>query len=253
VGGQRTVMAYWRNTMALWRTKLACQRTTLAAGRTWLNIMRWSLGLAGMGNTLLRMREPVKYFWAPWIAVAIGLTLGAVSLFSYIRLRLAWRRLSGHSLVEVTAAVLHFLEEYEIFDPPIQANTDSKRTMLGRLGDCLINYCVLILPRGGYRERITLARERNVLAAQRTILACYRTLAAQARTGLAFLRTGATVAAFGLGLVTYFGLDILWSIIDGLLILSGMAIIADGVAWYWPIRREYTETPRCIWFEHNDD
>jgi len=252
VGGQRTVMAFWRNTMAMWRTKLACQRTTLAAGRTWLNIMRWSLGLAGMGNTLARMKEPVKYSFAPWIAVGVGLILGCVCLVSYVRLRKAWRRLMGHSLVEATSAVLHFLEEYEVIDVRARTDAPAKRTMLGRLGDCLVNYCVLVLPRGGYRERITLARERNVLAAQRTILACYRTLAAQARTGLAFLRTGATVAIFGIGLLTYFGLDV-WSVMDGLLVLAGAAMIADGAVWYWPVRGEYTETPRCMWFERDDD
>jgi len=251
VGGQRTVMAFWRNTMAMWRTKLACQRTTLAAGRTWLNIMRWSLGLAGMGNTLLRLKEPAGHLWAPWIAVVIGLGLGCASVFSYLRLRGAWRRLLGHSLVEATSAVLHFLEEYDIVDLPAHASA-SKQTMLGRLGDSLVNYCVLILPLGGYRDRITLARERNVLAAQRTILACYRTLAAQARTGLAFLRTGATVTIFGIGLLTYFGLDV-WSVMDGLLVLAGTAMIADGAVWYWPVRGEYTETPRCMWFERDDD
>ena len=252
VGGQRTVMAYWRNTMAMWRTKLACQRTNLAAGRTWLNIIRWSLGLAGMGNTLLRLKEPVRYPWAPWLAVVIGLALAAAGVRAYLRLRRTWRGLLGHSLVEVTAVVLHFLEEYDILDIPVPVDAAPKKTMLGRLSDRLINYSTLTLPRGGYRERITLARERNVLAAQRTILACYRNLASQARTGLAFLRTGVTVTIFGLGLVTYFGLDV-WSILDGLLILAGMAMIADGAAWYWPVRGEYTETPRCMWFEYDDD
>jgi len=253
VGGQRTVMAYWRNTMAMWRTKLACQRTNLAAGRTWLNIIRWSLGLVGMGNTLLRMKVPVKYPWAPWLAVVIGLVLTGVGVCAYLRLRRTWRGLLGHSLVEATSAVLHFLEEYDTLDAPAPADTaQKKKTMLGRLGDRLINYSTLTLPRGGYRERITLARERNVLAAQRTILACYRNLASQARTGLAFLRTGVTVTILGLGLVTYFGLDV-WSVLDGLLILAGMAMIADGAAWYWPVRGENTETPRCMRFEYDDD
>jgi uncharacterized membrane protein YidH (DUF202 family) len=252
VGGQRTVMAFWRNTMALWRTKLACQRTNLAAGRTWLNIMRWSLGLVAMGNTLLRMGKPAGYLWGPWLAVVIGLVLAGISLSFYLRLRRTWRHLLGSSLVEATSAVLHFLEEYDVIELPTQAGATAKQTMLGRLGDRLTNYSTITLPRGGYRERITLARERNVLAAQRTILACYRNIASQARTGLAFLRTGATITSFGLGLLTYFGLDI-FSVLDWLLVLIGVAMTVDGAAWYWPVRGEYSETPRCVRLEYDDD
>jgi uncharacterized membrane protein YidH (DUF202 family) len=252
VGAQRTAMAFWRNTMALWRTKLGCQRTNLAIGRTWLNIMRWSLGLIGMANTLLRLNHLKVHPGLPWAAVAIGLILATFSMWSYLRLRLTLQHASDHSLVESTSAVLHFLEEYHFLDMPCPTGEVPKKTMLGRLGDCLVNYSTITLPRGGYRERITLARERNVLAAQRTILACYRTLASRARTGLAFFRTGVTVLSLGLGLVTYFGLSPL-SLLDGLLILCGAAMIVDGMAWYWPVRKEYTETPRCLRFDQDDD
>ncbi|WP_243358552.1 general secretion pathway protein GspE [Fundidesulfovibrio terrae] len=252
VGVQRTAMAFWRNTMALWRTKLACQRTNLAYGRTWLNVMRWSLGLIGMGNSLFRMGQPAAIPLLPWIAVAVGLGLGAVSLWAYVRQRRAWKHTSDQSLVEATSAVLHFLEEYHFLDLPRPADQDSKQTMLGRLGDCLTTYSSITMPRGGYRERITLARERNVLAAQRTVLACYRTLAARARTGLAFFRTGVTILSLGLGLLSYFGLSA-QSSLDVLLIAAGVAMIADGAAWYWPVRKEYAETPRCIWFDQDDD
>jgi hypothetical protein len=251
VGVQRTAMAFWRNTMALWRTKLACQRTNLASGRTWLNIMRWSLGLIALSNGFIRLKEPLAYPALPWLAVAAGLALGCVSLWNYFRLHGTWGHTSDQSLVEATSAVVHFLEEYNVMDLACVESHEPKRTMLGRLGDCLASYSILSLPRGGYRERITLARERNVLAAQRTILACYRTLAARARTGLAFFRTGVTVLSLGLGMFSYFGLSLL-SLLDGLLVLAGLAMIVDGAAWYWPVRREYAETPRCVWFEQDD-
>jgi len=252
VGGQRTAMAFWRNTMALWRTKLGCHRTYLASARTWLNIMRWSLGLIGMANTLLRVGQSQDHPWLTWSAVGFGLALGAFSFNAYLRLRRTWRHSTEHTLVESTSAVLHFLEEYHILDLPCPTDGAPKKTMLGRLGDCLVTYSTITLPRGGYRERITLAQERNVLAAQRTILACYRTLASRARTGLAFLRTGVTVLSLGLGLLTYFGLSPL-SLLDGVLILAGAAMVFDGAAWYWPVRKEYTETPRCVWFDQDDD
>lgn len=251
VGVQRTAMAYWRNTMALWRTKLGCQRTNLASGRTWLNIMRWSLGLIGMGNSLFRL-DHLTHPMLPWMAVSVGLGLGVLCFWCYVRSQRTWRDTSDQSLVEATSAVLHFLEEFHFLDLPCSTDQKPKQTMLGRLGDCLANYSTITLPRGGYRERITLARERNVLAAQRTVLACYRTLAARARTGLAFFRTGVTVTSLGLGLITYFGLSPL-SVLDGLLIVAGLAMIADGAAWYWPVRKEYAETPRCVWFEPDDD
>jgi len=251
VGIQRTAMAYWRNTMALWRTKLGCQRTDLALGRTWLNFMRWSMGLIGMGNSLVRLEHPASPPLAPWLAVIVGLSLAALSLWYYIRLHRTWRITTDHALVEATSAVLHFLEDFHFLDLPGPKNHTPKKTMLGRLGDSLASYSTITMPRGGYRERITLARERNVLAAQRTVLACYRTLAARARTGLAFFRTGVTILSFGLGLITYFGLSSM-SVLDGLLIVTGSAMIVYGTAWYWPVRKEYSETPRCTWFDQDD-
>lgn len=253
VGIQRTTMAYWRNTMALWRTKLACQRTNLACGRTWLNSLRWGLGLIGTGNSLLRLDDPLIPKPALWLLVLAGATLTTVAILSYTRLRRSWRHISDQNLVEATSAVVHFLEEFHFLElqDPVKGRA-MKRTMLGRLGDSLGLYSTIIEPRGGYRERITLARERNVLAAQRTILACYRTLAARARTGLAFFRTGAAVFTFGLGLLSYFGLSPL-SLLDGVLILVGLGMLIDGAVWYWPVRREYSETPRCIRYEEYDD
>lgn len=74
----------------------------------------------------------------------------------------------------------------------------------------------------------------------------------RARTGLALLRTGVTLGCLGLGLIKYFGLSPL-SIFDGVLILAGLLMIVEGTVWYWPVRREPTETPRCIEWGNCED
>lgn len=246
VGVVRTNLAYWRNTMAHWRTRLACWRTDMATGRTWLNVMRFGLGLTALGNTLLRSAK------TPWqtaldaAGLALGLTLAAFAVRAYLRLRLSRHRLPGiQTLVEVSAATLQFLEEYHFIEEPGRPRPVSKHTMLARLGDMLENHATILEIASGAPERIHLARERNVLAAQRTVCACYRTIAARARTGLAFIRTGVAILGLGLGLLRYFGTSAL-SIVDWLLVVAGVAMIVDGLLWYWPVRKEPVRTPRCM-------
>jgi len=141
----------------------------------------------------------------------------------------------------VTAAALRFVEDYQLIDCG-PTGTSLKKTMLGRLGDPLTRYCSLLPTPPDSRERTHLARERTLLAAQRTIAGCYRTLFARSRTGLAFIRTGA--ASTGLGLTGYFGLGA-FSLLDGLLVLAGLLMMADGLGWYLPVRKEQSEAPRA--------
>lgn len=254
VGVERTNLAYWRNTMAQWRTKLACYRTDMARARTCLNVLRWGLGLVTLANTLQRARKldasPALY----WAAVGLGLAVALASLAGYLRAR----RLGPprvQTLVEVTAATVEFLEQYHYIDatrPKDRLENQDKPTMLGRLGDLLCRHSTILDTNAGARERIHLARERNVLAAQRTVCACYRTVAARARTGLALLRTGVTLSCLGLGLLRYFGMSAA-SAFDVALIVVGLAMVAEGVAWYWPVRSEPSETPRCIEWGGDED
>ena len=244
VGAERTALAFWRNTMALWRTRLACYRTDLAQGRTGLNILRWGLGMVALTNGLMRKLGPGEPTALLWCGLAFGLIVAAWGFSDYLAIRRHHLRPPEvQTMVEVTAVILSFLEEFHFVQRPAP-DARQKKTMLGRLGDFLCDHSTVLSVSPAYRVRIHLARERNVLAAQRTIGACYRTIAARARTGLSFLRTGVALTGLGFGLMQYFGLSYL-TVFDAMLILGGLGMIADGVFWSLPVRGEYSETPRC--------
>ncbi len=245
IGTERTGLAYWRNTMAQWRTRLACYRTDLAKARTGLAFQRWGLGTVAIANTLLQNKNasgtPALYFFM--------LFLGSVIFFyglpSYMKIRRSRMTPPGHhTLVEVTAATLHFLENYHFLENT-GAESRTKGTMLARMGDMLADHCTILYPSPSSRVRTQLARERNVLAAQRTIAACYRTIYARARTGLAFMRTGFSFMSIGIGLISYFGLGLLTSF-DLYLVFAGILMFVDGILWYLPVRKEQAEIPRSI-------
>ncbi|MDR3641960.1 MAG: general secretion pathway protein GspE [Humidesulfovibrio sp.] len=254
VGVERTSLAFWRNTLGQWRTKLACYRTDMARARTSLNILRWGLGLVTLANALLRSKRLDSHPGLYWAFITIGLAVAGASLWEYLQARRPGVAPPPvPTLVEVTAATMEFLEQYHyIDDGSPHCERQLKPTMLGRLGDLLCQHSTILDTSAGFRERIHLARERNVLAAQRTVCACYRTVAARARTGLALLRTGVTLSCLGIGLSQYFGLSPL-SVFDGVLVLVGLLMIGEGAVWYWPVRREPAQTPRCIDWDTDED
>ncbi|HDO25041.1 MAG TPA: type II secretion protein, partial [Nitrospirae bacterium] len=244
IGTERTGLAFWRNTMAHWRTRLACYRNDLARARTNLAFLRWGLGTVALSDALMRAQKfhvPVYLYWGMMLT---GFSLVIFGLFGYTKIRRARMSPPGQqTLVEVTSAVLNFLENYHFIE-----NTGTvvhtKQTMLARLGDFLAGHCTILYPLPASRERTQLARERNVLAGQRTVAACYRTIYARARTGLAFIRTGVSFLGLALGLISYFGFSLL-TIFDLMLIVGGVLFVVDGALWYLPVRKEQAETPRC--------
>jgi uncharacterized membrane protein YidH (DUF202 family) len=244
IGTERTGLAFWRNTMAHWRTRLACYRNDMAKARTDLALLRWGLGLTAISDTLMRTHRFESMLFLYWLMIAGGISLAVFGLKGYLKIRRKRMEPPEHqTLVEVTSATLHFLENYHfIEDTGNQAPT--KQTMLARLGDLLSGHCTILYPSPASRERTHLARERNVLAGQRTVAACYRTIYARARTGLAFIRTGVSFSGLGLGLIRYFGLSAL-TLTDSLLVVAGIFMIADGALWYMPVRKEQAEIPRC--------
>ncbi len=116
--------------------------------------------------------------------------------------------------------------------------------MLARIADNISSNCVRIDSSFDQKDRSRLSHERTSMAAQRTILSAYRTMYARARIGLAFIRTGVAFVSIGLGLIGYFGFNLM-TVFDGLLILAGLAMVIDGVVWYWPVRKEQHEASLC--------
>lgn len=243
IGTERTGLAFWRNTMAQWRTRLDCYRTDLARARTALAFARTGLGLGAISRTLLDSRRFAGHPSLAYLVLAIGLLLLIGALPAYLRVRRSRMTPPRHqTLVEVTAAILSFLENYQNLEHA-GMEKKTKETMLARLGDLLGNYCTILYPVPASRERTHLARERNVLAAQRTIASCYRTIYSRARTGLAFIRTGVSFVSIGIGLIGYFGPGFN-TLFDGMLIVAGLLMIIDGGLWYLPVRKEQAELPR---------
>ena len=244
VGTQRTGLAFWRNTLARWRTRLACYRTDLAKARTNLSFLRWGLGVTTLANTLMRTHTFSGIFYFYWAMIAAGVSLSLFGLFGYLKIRKPGKKPPGvQTLVEVTATTMNFLEDYHFIEGGCTP-VPQKKTMLGRLAGFLECYSTILYPFQSYMERIHLARERNVLAAHRTVASCYRTIAARARTGLSFFRTGVAFSSLGFGLLKYFGVSPA-AVFDMFLILVGLLMIFDGILWYWPVRNEQAETPRC--------
>lgn len=242
IGTERTGLAFWRNTMAQWRTRIDCYRTDLAQARTALAFVRIGLSLVAISRTLASGERFAGYPFLAYAALAVGLLLLFSGLPVYLRVRRS--RMTpprDQTLVEVSAATLSFLENYQDLEHTDPEKT-IKETMLARLGDLLGDYCTILNPVPASRERTHLARERNVLAAQRTIAACYRTIYSRARTGLAFIRTGVAFVSIGIGLIGYYGLGGK-TIFDGILIIIGLLMIADGMLWYLPVRKEQAELP----------
>ena len=82
-----------------------------------------------------------------------------------------------------------------------------------------------------------LAKGRNSLAGIRTHLSNHRTNLAKQRTLLAFIRTGLALIALGISLIRYFGLGV-WTIMDGLLIFSGVITMGISIRAYLATYRE---------------
>ena len=244
IGNERTALALWRNTMARWRTKLASYRTDFARVRTQLSLLRGGLTMMIIGRTLLRSGKAIHLAPIYWTMIAVGLLLIFLGLLSYHRVKKSIFRPPRHeTLVEVTAASLYFLENYQFAERGNTSGEDGK-TMLARLSDMAHCTVVIIEPSRDNKPRSQLAHERDLFAAQRTIAACYRTIYSRARTGLSFIRTGVSFASVGVGLITYFGVSML-NIVDAFIILAGLLMVVDGIFWSWPVRKENYEASKC--------
>jgi uncharacterized membrane protein YidH (DUF202 family) len=243
MGNERTGLAFWRNTMARWRTKMSCYRTEFAKTRTNLALVRGGLKIIFIVEALMHLHRggPLLYYLY-WGLISVGFFLVIFGLSIYQRIKKSIMSPPKHqTLVEVTAATLYFLENYQFAEKKL-ANSSLKKTMLARLASLLPNCCVFIDSSLDHKVRSYLAHERNSLAAQRTVAACYRTIYARARTGLSFIRTGVFFVSVGLGLIEYFGFNVL-TILNAFLVVSGIWMIVDGTLWYWPVRKEQSEFP----------
>jgi uncharacterized membrane protein YidH (DUF202 family) len=243
IGNERTGLAFWRNTLARWRTRMSCYRTDFAKTRTNLSLVRGGLKIIFIVEALMHLHHGgtlLYYFYWGLIVIGFSLVIFGLSIYQRIK-KSSMSPPKRETLVEVTAATLYFLENYQYAEKKAE-NSPLRKTMLARLASLLPNCCVFIDASPDHKVRSYLAHERNSLAAQRTVASCYRTVYARARTGLSFMRTGVFFVSTGLGLIGYFGLNVL-TILNAFLVASGIWMIVDGALWYWPVRKEQSEFP----------
>ena len=92
--------------------------------------------------------------------------------------------------------------------------------------------------------RTPLAMVRTYLALQRSQMTSTRTALARGRTGLSFIRTGISFIAIAIAILKIFG-GVSLIPLETLLLLSGTAMIVDGLRWYLPSRRAARAASDC--------
>lgn len=232
---RRRFLASDRTDLAEERTTLACYRTTMARARTGLSFTRTGIAFIGAGIALLR-----QFGRGPWTLldsalILIGLLMAAEGFHWYLPGRSA-----GMKGIESVKKAENKESIWDFIFPPshkvIQRKDASPYTLPVKGSHS-----------PGIWATTGLALERTVLADRRNVMARLRTIMARSRTGLAFVRTGMSVSAVGIGLLVYFGISsTLWTIFDLLLLVGGLALIADGFYWHLPAERMRKQFPYCF-------
>ena len=231
---RRRFLASDRTDLAEERTVLACYRTLMARARTGLSFTRSGIAFIGIGIGLLR-----QYHDGLW-AVLDGalIILGAVMVAEGFTWYLPGRHAGARSSQTVTSSE----NKPSIWDAvfPLvfkHGNFENIRASLPPVKG---------FNSPGIWATTGLALERTLLAERRNVMARLRTVMARSRTGLALVRTGMSISAVGLGLLVYFGAgNLWWTIFDGVLILSGLLFIADGLYWHLPADNTRKQFPYC--------
>ncbi len=218
----RVSLAGLRARLAENRTTLAHYRTSMAKGRTGLSFIRTGISFISIGLVLFRIFG-IDYFNLLEAALVLaGLGMSIDGLIWYLPVRGAGKRLSDYPATDPTfgSTTLELGPGKTVAGltrtPPI-AGAEQLRRNWNMLSPVM--------------KRRFLAIDRTDLADNRTLLAYYRTVMARARTGLAFARTGISYIGLGILLLRQFSAGP-WSILDGILILLGVAMSMEGFNWY---------------------
>ena len=231
---RRRFLASDRTDLAEERTVLACYRTAMARARTGLSFTRTGIAFVGLGVALLR-----QFHDGLWTVMDGGLiVLGVLNILEGFSWYVPGRRAGAES----SRAVKKSQDKPGIWDaafPPF-----FKRPGFGAV--MASHPPVKGFASPGIWATTGLALERTLLAERRNVMARLRTVMARSRTGMAFIRTGMSIAAVGLGLLVYFGAgNVLWTLLEALLIAAGLLFIADGLSWHLPAERTRKQFPYC--------
>jgi uncharacterized membrane protein YidH (DUF202 family) len=230
---RRRFLAGDRTDMAEERTSLAGHRTKLARARTGLAFARTGIAFTGLGIGLMRQFHESWWTTLDVSLIVIGLLMSAEGFHWYFGGRKAG--------LEGFGSVLKVLNKETIWDlvfPLGHKRSGSRKNKPGPP--------VSAAHKPGIWATTGVALERTVLADRRGVMARLRTVMAVSRTGMAYVRTGMSITSVGAGLMAYFGTASPgWTIFNALLIIGGLALIADGYRWILPAERMRKEYPYC--------
>ncbi|MGD0282366.1 MAG: hypothetical protein ABSB95_08405 [Dissulfurispiraceae bacterium] len=226
----RTPLAKVRTFLADRRSLMAGTRTALAKGRTGLAFLRTGISFVAIAIVLFRIFGVgfLTVFEAALLISGVVMTVDGVVW--YIPARKTGKKALDCTATEATWGTT-VLEVKNPGNNPLFTRTGpvegaaALRTGWNNLSPVM--------------RRRFLASDRTDFAEERTILACYRTKMARARTGLAFSRTGVAFIGLGIAFLRQFGTG-LWTFFDVFLIVTGLAMAAEGFYWYIPGRRAGT-------------
>ncbi|MGE5172203.1 MAG: hypothetical protein ACM3MD_00040 [Betaproteobacteria bacterium] len=230
---RRRYLASDRTDMAEERTSLAGHRTKLARARTGLAFARTGIAFTGLGIGLMRQFQTGAWTIFDVSLIVIGVLMSAEGFHWYFGGRQAG--------LEGFRSVLKVLNKETIWDLvfPLghkRFGSGKEKSMPPVTAD----------QKPGIWATTGVALERTVLADRRGVMARLRTAMAVSRTGMAYVRTGMSIASVGAGLMVYFGTASAgWAVFNALLIIGGLALIADGFHWIFPAERMRKEYPYC--------
>ncbi|GBE06607.1 MAG TPA: hypothetical protein ENH45_01070 [Nitrospirae bacterium] len=232
---RRRFLACDRTDLAEERTSLACYRTMMARARTGLAFTRTGIAFIGIGIALLRQFHAGVWTMFDALLIIMGFAMVTEGFYWYF----PGRRAGGKGFASVRN-VYRKRSIWEIVFPPVHRDPGSE-------DDSYPHIPVTRSQSPGIWGTTGLALERTLLAERRNVMARLRTVMARSRTGLAFVRTGMSISAVGAGLLVYFGVGLLtWTIFDSVLILSGLALVVDGLYWHIPADKIRRQFPYCF-------
>ena len=230
---RRRFLALERTELALERTRQAFFRTLMAKSRTGMSLVRTGIALSGLGIAFLRKLhgEPTDLIGFALLGIGVVLTLEGMSWY-----------LPGRGIARLSHDEAERAGEksgvWGMLLPPPSPEGDGRRYR-----------CVpMVLPgcSPGIWGTTGLALERTLLAERRNVMSRFRTSHARSRTGLAFIRTGVNFLAVGLGLLlTGPARGMGWTVLESSIMAVGILLLADGLYWHLPARRDRWQLPFC--------
>ncbi|WP_243358551.1 hypothetical protein [Fundidesulfovibrio terrae] len=230
---RRRFLALERTELAMERTRQAYFRTVMSKSRTGMALVRTGISLCGLGIAFLRRLHAQPADAAGLFLMAVGVVLTLEGLSWY---------LAGHGAGKTSLDEAERAGEkggaWGMLLPPAHEEHDDRRYR-----------CVPLVAPGcspGIWGSTGLALERTLLAERRNVMSRFRTSLACSRTGMAYVRTGVNFVAVGLGLLlTGPGHGLAWVVLESVIMAVGVLLLADGLYWHLPARRDRWQLPFC--------